>query len=100
MVCIVSSDDKLAKRFKAVAPHFSVLSAFCMSQKAAPIFVIFIFFNSNLLSTRGLLVTLDSLQSYPTAVTNAGTAAPEHMVLLLLQEQTVGTQLLYSLWLL
>lgn len=42
MACIVSSDEKLAKCSKAVAPHLSVLSACCASEKAAPIFVIFI----------------------------------------------------------
>lgn len=47
MACIVSSEDKLAKCFKATAPNFSLLSTFCVSQKAALIFVIFIFLIKN-----------------------------------------------------
>jgi len=46
---------------------------------------------------RGLLVPLDGLQSYPMGTTNAGTSAPEHMVLLVLQEEMAGTKLLNPL---
>jgi len=97
MACAVSSDVKLAKRFTAAAPNFSVLSTFCVFQKPAPILLSFLFFNSELFNMRGLLVPLDGLQSYPMGTTNAGTSAPEHMVLLVLQEEMAGTKLLNPL---